>query len=317
MQEVEVRTKISNPFWDDLEQHLEHVLYWIAPGDSSLWRYRANFCRNYAWAIPDPETVAFVYQWLAPKTIEMGAGRGYWASVLASMGLDILAFDHSPPDLFPNAYFHPEGDENGLQDVFYPVQIGEAGVVQAFPDRALFLCWPPYDEPMAYDVLRTYTGQRVVFIGEDEGGCTGDSAFFSLLEEEWHLVAQHLPIQWHGIHDMVRVFERGAVEEDCAIPCSMSVRPERPKSNFDFSFDRQPLFSRSFDYGLVSGRFLSSLPYLFHTTISAPSKPTRTPEELRRWLKRVCPSLARKYYPEDYAPLRRFRRKRRRQKEPE
>lgn len=45
---------------------------------------------------------------------------------------------------------------------------GDAASAKHHKDRALFLCWPPKDEPMAYDCLMNYAGDKVIYVGEWE-----------------------------------------------------------------------------------------------------------------------------------------------------
>jgi hypothetical protein len=219
---------IHNPYWEELQGNLAGVVDGLFAGNYSIWEQRKKYYSHYCWAVPDPETLAFTLKWLSPSAIEIGAGTGYWANQLATMGLDILAFDAYPPDKIHNHYHHSIGDESGLWTVFYPVQEGNATTLKEYPDRTLFLCWPPYDNAMAHECLSNYPGQKVIYIGEGDGGCTGDEAFHKLLDDEWHLVAEHIGIQWDGIHDRVYVYERGAGEEYEG-EASMSTRPPKAR----------------------------------------------------------------------------------------
>jgi hypothetical protein len=75
------------------------------------------------------------------------------------------------------------------------------------------LCWPPYADGMAQQALARYGGARVIYIGEDEGGCTGDDDFHAALAEQWKLTASYEIPQWDGLHDDVRVYVRRASRE--------------------------------------------------------------------------------------------------------
>lgn len=90
---------------------------------------------------------------------------------------------------------------------------GDEQVAAHYPDHHLFLCWPTYNKPMAFRALQAYQGNRLVYIGEGSEGCTGDEAFFDLLEQEWHLVEQRRGVSWSGIRDSIMVYERGPEEE--------------------------------------------------------------------------------------------------------
>lgn len=220
----------GNPYWDKVI---------VTPGEPITLKYRGTWepawyshdeqgrytqhreplVTQYAWAIPDPESLAFVAKYLAPKAVEMGAGTGYWASLLAQLGVDILAFDAKPPQIATDNHWHSPAreDRHGFthetREVFCPVYPGDPQTLAAYPDRALFLCWPPYAEPMAAEALAAYPGPRLVYIGEGQGGCTADDDFFTALASEWTEIASHRGVQWSGIHDYITVYER-AKESD-------------------------------------------------------------------------------------------------------
>lgn len=213
-----------NPFWEKIKQlpgdkfHMEFYGKWNPRIFSADHMVRDDFCREYAWAITDPTSVQFVADWLKPRAVELGAGRGYWAWQVAQLGVDILAYDIAPPDkVFTNHYHSPraEAKETRFGDFlnqpvtcYHPVAQGDESVLLQHTDRTLFLCWPPYDSDMAMNALNSYTGKRLVYIGEGSGGCTADDAFHDRLEEDWEEVASHEPVQWDGIHDWIYVYER-------------------------------------------------------------------------------------------------------------
>jgi hypothetical protein len=217
---VSIEIKTENPFWDEMRE-----LFATRPKDNPngldylfdpVWSFKAfekrePCCKKYAWAIPDPASIAFVAQYLHPQAIEIGAGTGYWAWQISQCGVDIMAFDEAPPDTVPNVYFSPRfnGDTpKDLTKTWHPVRQGSAEKLKEHPERALFLCWPPYSDDFALQCLSAYQGHRFVFIGEGDGGCTGDAAFFELLEKEWEEVAEHPIQQWDGIRDHIWVYER-------------------------------------------------------------------------------------------------------------
>jgi nucleoside phosphorylase len=68
-------------------------------------------------------------------------------------------------------------------------------------------CWPPYATEMATDALVSFSGDRVIYIGEC-GGCTADNEFEDLLEKEWTEVEDFRIPKWFGIHDKMRLFNR-------------------------------------------------------------------------------------------------------------
>lgn len=92
---------------------------------------------------------------------------------------------------------------------FFPVQQGGVEVAARHPERVLFLCWPPYDQDMGVNALRAYTGDSLLFIGEGDGGCTGDSELFQVLDEQWNLVDTcEAHVSWDAIHDGLTYWRR-------------------------------------------------------------------------------------------------------------
>lgn len=183
----------------------------------STFGNRSEGCERYAFAVPSPEALALLVA-MSPL-VEIGAGTGYWASLIRQSGGDIVAYDIKEDSW---EKWFPYGDFGG-------VEFGTTAAASDHPDRTLFLCWPPYASPMAYTALKFYEeagGQRVVYIGEGPGGCTADDQFFCAVghgcgqswddehdcaddpEPTWRLTGQLVIPQWEGIHDELAVYER-------------------------------------------------------------------------------------------------------------
>lgn len=216
-------SQTDNPYWDTIRAIPGSQFEWeyeqrYAPDAMALFSKqridRNDLCGKYAWAIPDPASLDFVAEWLKPAAIEIGAGTGYWAWQLSQLGVDMIAYDLFPPQHTGQNHYHSprNGEKNGLlgvtREVYFDVRAGGELIAAQYPDRTLFLCWPPYDSDMAVNTLNAYQGKRLVFIGEGDGGCTADDAFFEKLGEEWEEVASHRPIQWNYIHDYITVYEQ-------------------------------------------------------------------------------------------------------------
>lgn len=91
--------------------------------------------------------------------------------------------------------------------------IGKGGIealdLDGNQNRTLFLCWPPYDTPFGWSVIDAYQGDMIIYCGEGPGGCCGDDAMWTLLEEQWEegeTFWDH--VQWSGIHDFITVYRR-------------------------------------------------------------------------------------------------------------
>lgn len=61
--------------------------------------------------------------------------------------------------------------------------------------------------------IARYTGEWVIYVGESEGGCTGDDTMFELLRRDFTLVERAPVYQYDGIHDELCVYRRGRHEE--------------------------------------------------------------------------------------------------------
>lgn len=160
---------------------------------------RQMLCQKYAWAVPNKQAldVLFSHQPL----IEIGAGAGYWASLVRQSRGQIVASDVQP---VPKANsWHELADSPWTNIVF-----GDETLVRRYPESTLFLCWPPEINRCAYNALRLYRGNTVIYIGEDAGGCTGTREFHDLLARDWHLSKQVEIPQWPGVYDMLYVYRR-------------------------------------------------------------------------------------------------------------
>ncbi len=116
-----------------------------------------TLAQRYAYVLPSEATLAMLAG-LAPL-VEIGAGTGYWAHRLRSIGVDIVAFDQAPVDgERANRYHSPTRPWTHLEP-------GDQTVLPSYPDRALFLCWPPLFSSLG-DCLTYYRGDTVAYIGD-------------------------------------------------------------------------------------------------------------------------------------------------------
>src|SRR5262249_37912472 len=129
------------------------------------------------------------------------AGTGYWAYVLAQLGVDVACYDVNP-----GVALHANGWHGS--DLYAEVAAMDGAEAAALhPDRTLFLSWPPFAQDVGARILLAYNGNRVIYIGEDKGH-TGDDEMRLLLEKHWTEVDSRQPVQWWGVDDRVSVYER-------------------------------------------------------------------------------------------------------------
>lgn len=164
---------------------------------------RHPLTQKYSWAVPSGNAIKMIAK--HGPVIEIGAGTGYWAHLLRKAGVDVLAYDRAPPWMRKNSWHHK------ARKTWTSVHYGRPNKAKKHPDRALFLCWPPYNDPMAADCLRHYTkagGETVIYVGEGGYGCTGDEVFHDALKRDWEQAGAVMIPQWYGLHDELWVYRR-------------------------------------------------------------------------------------------------------------
>lgn len=138
----------------------------------------------------------------ADGIVEVGCGTGYTARVLIDAGIDVVATDLLLPGEDP--------EQSAWQATAQPPYVdverldAEAAVLR-YPDRALLLIWPAFDDSFALRALDAYTGDVVIYVGEYRGA-TADAAFHDALDREWvRVIDQPIPT-WAGMQDRLYVY---------------------------------------------------------------------------------------------------------------
>lgn len=194
---------MANNIWNPLEQTQRR---WLRPSVAfAEWQdaleARRAACKQYAYAVPSAEIGLELLRRGLTRLVEMGAGTGYWKRFLEENypPLAVAAFDCEP---YQNRYT----DGNHA-----PVFRGSSEILALsdYARHALLLVWPPYADSMAYDCLKVYQGDTLIYVGEGSGGWTGDDAFHALLEAEWEQVwCNHRCANWPGIHSHEMIYRR-------------------------------------------------------------------------------------------------------------
>lgn len=154
---------------------------------------RQDLVEKYAWAVPTEETVEHLCSY--DCVLEVGAGSGYWASLVRDSGGNISPYDIDPPvDMWTDVRKNPEDNTERI--------------VRASPAECLLLCWPPVSSPLANRVLDWFEGEHVCYVGEGAGGCTADIAFHEQLEREWEQVEWFEIPSYYGVRDDFFHFKR-------------------------------------------------------------------------------------------------------------
>ena len=213
---VELDNPLLNGIWLPYANHFaQHASY--GPGatlgddESAYSRVLRSFAtKEYAWAIPSNEAVSTILSY-GRHIVEIGSGHGYWASLLAAAGGNVIAVDDSyvfDPRYFPETV-HQDGaaylrEHEGAQHA------------------TLFVCWgSDMDEALA-----AFKGNYLAVVGEEPGGCTwwpgkgpegydtyGDQAAREKLiaeqtYEQWTRIQTVEIPQWQSRTDCLAIFQR-------------------------------------------------------------------------------------------------------------
>lgn len=188
---------INNPYLDEYNALMAQGDY-IGRG--------TELCRKYSWAIPDEAALMAIRNFGDDRIVEVGAGNGYWAHLLEQMNVEITAYDVEPYDnhWMDGTKWGRVIQRDGLESV-----LSEQEQQYHWRPFTLMMVWP-YMNEMAYDSLMAYEGQRLIYVGEGQGGCTASDDFFDALDDMWDLVKTVFIPQWGGMHDYLELYERKA-----------------------------------------------------------------------------------------------------------
>ena len=152
--------------------------------------------KKYSWAIPSDHALEKIAEF-SNRIVEIGAGKGYWAHMLSKYDCDVVCYD--------NCIAGNQFTDNDA--AWHLIFSGSEKEVANHSDRALMLCWTPYTSNVAINSLTNYSGDKLIHIGESQGGCTDSDEFFDALDN-WKLVEEINIPQWNGIHDMLSLYSR-------------------------------------------------------------------------------------------------------------
>lgn len=156
-----------------------------------------SLTRRYSYAIPTETALREIIKY--SPIIEIGAGLGYWASLITKLKGDIISVDNF-------SWF--KKNIYSLEKTHYKIINGDHSCVKKHKDRTLFICWPPPDDNMAYKCLKNYKGNYFLYIGEDYPGCTANEKFYLLLKNSFKLIKKIELPNWNGFNSHLKVYKR-------------------------------------------------------------------------------------------------------------
>lgn len=156
---------------------------------------RDEMIKLYAWAVPTPEVIAYIRSFLEQGIYEIGAGSGYWARMITDSWHDL------------NYYAFDNYSSHGFTHRYYDVSEDPLLSIESY--RSLFLCWPKYKDPFAFEAVRDLKPRHVFYVGEPDG-CTADDNFSNIMEELYDEVENTPDVERHQhLHDHFYHYKMG------------------------------------------------------------------------------------------------------------
>lgn len=152
---------------------------------------------------------AFVcWQWVEPfatwigkrKVLEVMAGAGWLARALTAKGIEVIATDD---------YSWADKRAWSMQTTVEKMDAVTAIEQYGSTSDILLISWP-YMDPSAFEAIRKWNEINpeglIVYIGEQEGGCTANDAFFEHFEVQENDSFREVSANyctWDGLHDTI------------------------------------------------------------------------------------------------------------------
>jgi len=180
---------------------------------------RTNYVHQYSFPLITQEVANDMANFLLGKRVlEVCAGNGYIAKCITDINSDMK----SNVKFICTDNYSWEGNEadtdtsfGNWSNHFYPVEkLDSVEAINKYHNEIDFVMvsWPPYSEPVAYEILKKCIEYKLplIYIGEDWGGCTGDDRFFELISDKCIMESSIITnnyIPFEGIHDRIYVIK--------------------------------------------------------------------------------------------------------------
>ena len=164
-----------------------------------IYGRREKFRVGTSWHVPTQELITKLLEY--GPIVSVGCGFGYTESIAIVQGADIIATDIQP------------NKKNGwCRDGKFHCKIEKLNASEAvkkYEDRNVFMAWPPYDNPMAHEVVSNMKVETyLIYIGESDGGCTGDHNFFEALYRDFEECDYVSIPKFAGINDGCWIYKK-------------------------------------------------------------------------------------------------------------
>jgi hypothetical protein len=205
--ELDKFLKLFNPYksfpmcWWHETLGMEDGSDWRLGAFNQTFSIRPFFNKLFSWSVPATEALAAIRDFVGKTPlVEYMAGTGYWSFLLRKkFGVRTFATDRNNDPDYACA----------TSRAFMPVRTLAVESAKVPASCAAMLSWVPYKSEAADHLLkRMRSGQKLVWIGEGEGGCCATDSTFKILDELFDEAGEFRVPQFYGIHDYGRLLVR-------------------------------------------------------------------------------------------------------------
>lgn len=155
---------------------------------------REEYIERFGYAILNRPTVEIIRPY--SPLLEVASGFGYWACELQHRNVHIVATDP-----------HPEKEWPGQRPWTTVHRMDGLQALEAYPAHNLLFCWPEVDD-WPTPIVTNFAHEYLLYVGEERGGCTGDTTMFDALDLHYTLVTDHRIPNFTGTKDRLFVYRR-------------------------------------------------------------------------------------------------------------
>ena len=160
---------------------------------------REEFRTKISWHIPSQSLIDLMAEY--SPLLSVASGHAYTESIAFKQGVDIISTDISPKN---------NGWCKGNISFMSVEKLSCKKAILKYSNRNIFMAWPPYDHPVAYQVVKKMSINKfLIYIGESQGGCTGDDSFFGYINKHFEEISHNASVKsWFGIRDNIYVYKK-------------------------------------------------------------------------------------------------------------
>ncbi len=194
--EYKKNKKYSNELYNCFNEYLKD--------HQTVKNVRDFFIGDFSYSIPNEKAIECMAKFIGKdKCLEVGAGLGLWAYLLIKdYNINMIVTDDNST--------HYEQETRKLNKYCDIIDLNAENAVKKYKEaNVLLMIWPPYDNDLAVSAVKKFKGNKIIYVGEAKGGCTGTDDFFNLLDKEWKEIKPENNINnWPEINDQIFFYER-------------------------------------------------------------------------------------------------------------